>query len=258
MRRLFVGQDAFRPDRLDRIYITGKDDIVYLSVVLRMKAGDDIMISDGASRACKARITEMSKTKIELEILEELPYSEGSSTRVTLFQGMPKGSKMDEIVRKSTELGVYRIVPVVTARSVPEVKGGVSEAKLKRWRKIAEEAARQSNRLSIPEVCDAVSYRDAVSGLKTEVNGLESECYDLILVLYELEEKRTLKNALREKNLVSPKIAVFIGPEGGFEEEEVAMLTGIGAEAVTVGDTILRTETAGPAALAMILYEMEL
>jgi 16S rRNA (uracil1498-N3)-methyltransferase len=255
MRRLFVGWDAFGPDR---IIITDKDDIAYLSVVLRMDAGDEIIISDGILRACKAQITEISKLKIELSILEELPHPDGIRTEITLFQGLPKGAKMDEIVRKSTELGVFSIVPVVTARSVPEVKNGVSEAKLKRWRRIAEEAARQCNRFDIPQVCDAVSFQDAVSGSKSKATRLNSEEYDLILALYELEDKYTLKNALQENKLSSPKIAVFIGPEGGFEEEEVQLLADEGAVAVTVGDTILRTETAGPAAIAMILYETEL
>jgi 16S rRNA (uracil1498-N3)-methyltransferase len=253
MRRLFAGQDDFHQDK---IWVTDKENIKYLSVVLRMNAGDEIYISDGSSRVCKARISEISKIRIGFDIIEELPFPDGAGTRITLFQGMPKGAKMDEIVRKSTELGVYRIVPVMAARSVPDAKNGISKTKLERWRRIAEEAARQSNRFSIPSVSDIISFQDAASGLKTA--GLKTGNYDLILTLYELEDKQTLKNALRKKELKSPEIAVFIGPEGGFEEEEVETLVKAGAETVTIGETILRTETAGPAAIAMIIYETEL
>ncbi|MCL1895550.1 MAG: 16S rRNA (uracil(1498)-N(3))-methyltransferase [Clostridiales bacterium] len=268
MRRLFVPPEALKGDR---IHITDKDDIFYLSTVLRMKVGDKLLITiwpgeaneacasgSGQGKVYEAGISEIGRDGFWLDIARELPACEGRGTRITLYQGLPKGAKMDEIVRKSTELGVCRIAPVVTARSVPGADG-VSAAKAGRWRRIAEEAARQSRRIEIPEVLDPMGFEAAAAGLK-------GEGYDLVLVLFELEEGRTLKQALREGHggvaeragEWAPKVAVFVGPEGGFENEEVERIIQEGAISVTVGETILRTETAGPAAIAMVLYEYEL
>ena len=296
MRRLFVPPEAIQGDR---IHITDKDDIFYLSVVLRMKAGDMLYAACGpgkgdeacfpeggpgkaveagisgigTGKAYEACISEIGRDGVWLDIAREMPAHEEKGTRVTLYQGLPKGAKMDEIVRKSTELGASRVIPVVTARSVPG-SGDVSAAKAGRWRRIAEEAARQSRRARIPEVLDPI-------GLGAAAAGLAAEGFDLVLVLFELEEGKTLKQALREgqggqagsegqggqegsegqggqamrDGERDRKVAVFIGPEGGFEREEVERIVQEGAVSVTVGETILRTETAGPAAIAMILYE---
>ena len=250
MRRIFAGEEAFHKYV---IQITDHDDIAYISGVLRMKKGDMLLVSDGKSRACETRITAISKTAIELRVQAECLFEAGRKTSITLYQGMPKGAKMDEIVRKSTELGVCRILPIVTYRSISAAnkKGGTPPEKIRRWRRIAEEAARQSRRMEIPEVGDGISFLEAAEGL---IN----ENYDIVLVLFELEEKHSLKEALRDRMPEFPKIAVFIGPEGGFEQEEVDLLVSYGAVTVTVGETILRTETAGPAAIAMIMYETEL
>ena len=251
MRRIFADPGAFLDDK---VFITERDDIFYVSGILRMKEGDVLLVSDGAGRAWEAKISEISKQKIELSVLKELPQSDGYRSRITLYQGIPKGAKMDEIVRKATELGVFRIVPVLTERSVPEWKNGVSQQKLLRWRRITEEASRQARRVSVPAVDDVVPMSEASEGIK-------GAGYDSVLVLYELEERNSLKSALRmlkEKKPENQNIAVFIGPEGGFETEEVEALVAVGAEPVTVGETILRTETAGPAAIAMIIYELEL
>ena len=255
MRRLFVGSESIQGDR---IHITDKDDIFYLSTVLRMKVGDGLFVLSEQEKAFEARIVETGRDGILLDIAREVPIDKDFGTFVTLFQGLPKGAKMDEIVRKSTELGVSRIVPVVTSRSVTGADG-VSAAKEGRWRRIAEEAARQSRRVRVPEVADVLLFDDAASGLA-------AGGFDLIIVLFELEEECTLKRALREcrdrlagpDGNAAPNVAVFIGPEGGFESKEIERLIGEGAESVTIGETILRTETAGPAAVAIILYEYEL
>ena len=248
MRRIFISENDFGKEE---IQITDSNAVAYLSVVLRMNVGDDLLVSNGTSRICETKITEMSKSLIGLSIQNERQFEEGYGTKITLYQGMPKGSKMDEIVRKSTELGVCRIVPTVTTRSVPDIKKGAFSQKVSRWRRIAEEAARQSHRMSIPEVNDVLCFAETIKELS-------DSGYDTVLALYELEEKCTLKIALQNNKIQSPKIAVFIGPEGGFEQEEIDRLVSEGAVAVTVGKTILRTETAGPAAIAMILYDRDL
>ena len=259
MRRIFVPAGAFLGDIIN---ITDKEDILYLSGVLRMKVGDELYVSDGVSRACEGRIREIGKGGILLDVIREVEIEEEAGVRITLYQGLPKGAKMDEIVRKATELGVHRIVPVVTARVIPRNDG---EHRNDRWRKIAEEAARQSQRGRIPEVEDVITLEEAVeevkgqwiaSSRKGRVPRNDRTGYDLVVVLFELEEGRTLKEALR---LVSPtNIGVFVGPEGGFEVAEVERLVSAGAVSATLGETILRTETAGPAAIAMIRYEYDL
>jgi len=246
MRRLIISPETVQGDK---IHVTDNEDIMYLANVLRMKAGDTLLVSDGIGRAWETIIKNISRDSIELSIFSEQMTDEGTKTRVTLYQGLPKGSKMEEVVRKSTEIGVYSIIPVRTARSIP-ASGGKSDTKLERWQRIAKEASRQSRRFRIPEVSKITDFEDAVS----EIADAE---YDLVIILFELEETRTLKQALREYGEKPRNIAVFIGPEGGFELSEVESLVSEGAVSVTIGDTILRTETAGPAAVAMILYELD-
>jgi len=245
MKRLIVPLKAISGDR---IHITDKEDIAYLSVVLRMKEGGRLLVSDGEGKSWDTRVENISRGGIGLSIISALSENEDNKTKVTLYQGLPKGAKMDEIVRKATELGVFRVVPVKTDRSIPAADNAAT-MKYERWRRIAKEASKQSARFVVPEVSNALNLEEAVAVLS-------NKAYDLILVLYELEEARTLKQALRGSN--AREIAVFIGPEGGFEQSEVDRLNNKGAVSVTVGDTILRTETAGPAAVAMILYELEL
>ena len=259
MRRLIVQPGAVTDNR---IHITDKDDIMYLSGVLRMKAGDKLLVSDGAGRSWETNIKEVSRSGIELEILSENHVYEYVKTKVTLYQALPKGAKMDEIVRKATELGVFRIVPVKTAR-VETGSSSTSALKLERWHRIAREASKQSMRLRVPDISGLLEFTEAAARLK-------DAGFDLILAPYELEEERTLKQALRESIASADtailcraqgvdekplSIAVFIGPEGGFESAEIDRLVAEGAVPVTLGDTILRTETAGPATVAMILYE---
>ena len=179
-------------------------------------------------------------------------------TKVTLYQGVPKASKLETVVQKTVELGINRIVPVFMARTVVSDKGNFAK-KRDRLQKIADEAVKQCKRGIIPEVAEAIGFTDMIGELK-------SEDYDIILVCYEDEKGYTIKDALRydmEGTSLKKggKVALVIGPEGGFEREEVEQILDEfhrKACAVTLGKTILRTETAGPAALAMIMYELEL
>jgi len=254
MRRLIVRPGAAEGDR---IYITDREDISYLSVVLRMKKGDPLLVSDGSGRVWETYIDVVSRDRIELGIAAERPVAGEDKTRVTLYQGLPKGSKMEDVVRKATELGAFRIVPFGAARAIPGPKD-ISAAKLERWRRVAKEASKQSRRILTPEVSGVLGFEEAAASLA-------GAGFDLALALYELEEGRTLKQALKELKARAPdgggnplNIAVFIGPEGGFETAEIERLACEGAAPVTIGDTILRTETAGPAAVAMILYELDM
>ena len=159
--------------------------------------------------------------------------------------------KMEEIIQRCVELGVNSIVPVFMERTVVVDKGNFGK-KLDRWQKISDEAVKQCKRGIIPEVQDTVKFKEALPMLQE---------HDLILFPYENEDNKTIKDCLREVVASGNKpktVAIIIGPEGGFADKEAVALDEIGANRVSLGKTILRTETAGPAALAMTMYELEL
>lgn len=200
--------------------------------VLRLKEGDSIRVCSGGRRY--AAVLSMEQGRALADIRGELPSSE-AATRITLYQGWPKGDKLDQIVRQATELGVYRVVPVFFSRCVarPEQAG----KKVERLNRIAREAAMQSGRTLIPLVEEPMDSRQLAARLRT---------HELALLPYELEQAQTLRAA----NTGARDTALIIGPEGGLTPEEVALLPAI---PVTLGSRILRTETAGIAALAMLL-----
>lgn len=253
MSRFFVS-----PEKIGARTITLEDpqDLRHMRKALRLKPGDEVDVSDGLRWEYRARIEFIDEGGAALTILDKQAFSSEPSTRVTLFQGIPKQGKMETIVQKCVELGVHRIVPVFMDRSVV-VDRGKMEKKTERWQKVAGEACKQCRRGIIPEVSSPLRMEQAVE---------ELEDYDLVLIPYENEEGRTIKDVLRKADSAGaskeesgiPRVALFIGPEGGFSEEEVREVTARGGQSVSLGKTTLRTETAGPATLAMILYEMEL
>lgn len=252
MIKFFVEQDAVAGSE---IYIEKKEDIKHLTKVLRAKPGDTVCISDGGDWEYETEIAKIEDMCVTLKIIDKQKPAREPNTRVTLYQGIPKASKMETIIQKTVELGVDSIVPVFMERTVVTDKGQFDK-KLQRWQKISDEAVKQCKRSRIPEVRKQISFAEAVK----EITG-EAE-YDLVICPYENEDNRTMKDCLRETAAHKPsKIAVIIGPEGGFSDKEIQLLkeaTADKAQLVTLGKTILRTETAGLAALAMIMYELEL
>ena len=223
--------------------ITG-DDAHHISRVLRMKAGDALSLCDGAGNEYDAVITAISQDAVSCTVGERHASEAESPVRVTLFQCLPKTGKMELIVQKCTELGVFVIVPVVSARCVV-VPNKDYDKKRERYNRVALEAAKQSRRGMIPTVLPLI-----------ELKKIDVKAFDLFLVAYEDENTVSLKQALRAAK--SPQsIALLIGPEGGLEEAEVAQLVKAGAKSVSLGPRILRTETAGMAMLAQTLYEVE-
>ena len=223
--------------------ITG-DDAHHIARVLRMKAGDALSLCDGAGNEYDAVITGITQDAISCAIGERRASEAESPVKVTLFQCLPKTGKMELIVQKCTELGVFSIVPVLSARCVV-VPNKDYDKKRERYNRVALEAAKQSRRAMIPQVLPLV-----------ELKKIDVIAYDLFFVAYEDENALSLKQALRAAN--APKtIALLIGPEGGLEEDEVGRLVQAGARSVTLGKRILRTETAGMAMLAQTLYEVE-
>lgn len=221
--------------------ITG-DEAAHISRVLRMKAGDGLTLCDGEGNFYDAVIESVSAGEVAAEVSRVYPAPTEPGVRITLFQGIPKNPKLEFVVQKATEIGVVRIVPVDTARTVAKLE---KENKVLRLRKIAAEAAKQSRRGIIPEVCDPVPFDRAVE--------LAGEL-DLAFIPYEEESGLSAKSFLRGKS--AGTLGIFIGPEGGFEPEEAELARSRGITPVTLGPRILRTETAGLVAASLAFYEL--
>ena len=238
------------------ISITKKDDIKHIVKVLRLSLKDKLEISDSFEYEYIGEIDYISQDRINLLIVEKNKFLREPVNKFDLFQGMPKAGKMEYIVQKTVEIGVNRIIPVFTERSVPQEKKN-SNNKVERWQKISDEAAKQCKRGLIPTIGEPIHFSAMLDVLKA---------YDFIIFPYENEKGTTLKAALRDiaaKKLQAEKksfgsYAIIIGPEGGFSTYEAEALAKIGAYSVSLGKTILRTETAGAVAIAMIMYEFEL
>lgn len=230
------------------IYLSDRGDLHHMKKVLRLSIGDELDVSDGTAWEYHVRIEALDEDEAKLQILDKQKFAREPRLQVTLFQGIPKAGKMEGIIQKSVELGVHAIVPVFMERTVVVDKGNFGK-KQDRWQKISDEAVKQCKRGIIPEVGSAVKFSGMLDVLPN---------YDLILFPYENEENRTIKDCLRQITRLPETVAIIIGPEGGFSEKEARLLDEAGAERVSLGKTILRTETAGPAALAMTMYELEL
>lgn len=226
-----------------KIILTG-DDEKHIKTVLRAREGEEITVCDGEGMDYQCRILSLEKGVVT-EILSSAPCDVEPETKITLYQGLPKADKMEWIIQKCVELGVERIVPVSTERAI--VKLDKKEGKkLERWQKIAEAAAKQSGRGIIPQMGERVlSFGEAV---------VEATKLDGALIPYEKEEERGIRQFVRDFS--GKSIGVFIGPEGGFSPEEVALAEEAGILPVTLGKRILRTETAGMTTVALLLYEL--
>lgn len=226
------------------VVITGQD-ATHIAKVLRTEVGEALTLCDGCGTDFFAEVTSISKEAVSLKIKETLPCTAEPEILVTLFQGIPKQGKMDYIIEKCTELGISRIVPVSTKRSVVKIDDKKSESKkLERWRKIAAESVKQCGRGAIPEITEVMNFSEAIDFSKS---------LDLTIAAYECERETSIKSALTGK---SPKsVGIFIGPEGGLDDTEVQKLKYANIETVTLGTRILRTETAGHTVLTAIMYE---
>lgn len=227
--------------------ITGQD-VNHIRNVLRMQAGEQVEIRDGISRNYKCRLEEIEAEQVRARILSVDEDSSELPARLYLFQGLPKSDKMELIIQKAVELGVYRIIPVSTRRAVVKLDQKKEEAKLKRWNAIAESAAKQSGRMLIPEVSRVMNLQEAYRYAKE---------FDLNLIPYELAEGMTETRQILSEVRPGMQIGIFIGPEGGFDTEEVEAAVGAGIHPITLGRRILRTETAGLTALSILMFMLE-
>jgi 16S rRNA (uracil1498-N3)-methyltransferase len=246
------------PEQLtsDQINIIG-DQARHLALVLKSQPGDTVTVFDGNGSKYECRLTVVRKKEVLAEIISKEPYSTESPASITLAQGLPKGDKMDFIIQKSTELGVRRIIPLITERS--QVR---HTHKTGRWRKIAISASQQSGRDKVPEVGEPAAlenYLDeiippAARGYIEDIKGVKLDAGTCI-ILSEEYKKRNLKQALTSADDTS-LITILVGPEGGFSKEEVSAAVEKGFIEVSLGPRILRTETASIAAISIIQYEL--
>ncbi|MDR2771765.1 MAG: 16S rRNA (uracil(1498)-N(3))-methyltransferase [Clostridiales Family XIII bacterium] len=244
MNRFFADENQISGNE---IRIVSPQDVKHLTRVLRAVRGERIEVSDSAEWEYETEFLRLEDGAAVLRILNRQRFAREPGLKVALFQGLPKAAKMDAIIQKSVELGVAEIFPVACVRSVLAGEA-VSTQKLARWRKIAAEAAKQCRRGLTPTVHSVLSFDAALSAMRG---------YDLMLFPYENETERSLKSCLRGLSARPGSVALIIGPEGGFSAEEAASPVAAGAVSVSLGGTILRTETAGPAAVAMLMYEFE-
>ena len=244
MPRFFVTSEQVHDDE---IIISGSD-VNHIKNVLRMECGEALEVCDGNGKDYLCVIKTVDKDAVCLQIEKTEESLVELDTKLYLFQGLPKADKMELIIQKAVELGVYAIVPTVTARTIVKLDDKKEAKKLTRWQQISESAAKQSGRAIIPEVMAPVSFKEALKWVKE---------MDAGIIPYEkaqgMDAARDLIAGMKEKK----SIGIFIGPEGGFEESEIEAAMEAGVQPMSLGRRILRTETAGLAILAILMFELD-
>ena len=223
--------------------ITGSD-VHHMAKVLRLRPGDRIVVVTPAGQEWEARLDRLENNLAAGTLLRDIPVSREARLALTLIQGLPKGGKMDDIIQDGTEIGIVSFIPLISDRSVVRLDSGQGSGKVERWQKIAAEAAKQARRTVVPTVAAPVGW-DEVWESK------EEDCLDI--VLWEGEERVSLKDIWQDASPVH-RVRLLVGPEGGFTEEEVARAVAEGVRTATLGPRILRTETAGLVAAAVLLF----
>lgn len=223
------------------------EDVQHIKKVLRTKIGEKIVVCDGDNTDYTVQIQSIEDMEIIADIIEKRKCDTEPPIRVVLFQGVPKSDKMELIIQKCVELGISEIIPVITTRTIVKFDNAKDEIKKQlRWQKIANEAAKQCNRGVLPIIGLPLDFATAVEKIKD---------FNLFLMPYENEADTKLKGVLENYRDAS-SIGIFIGPEGGFAENEVKKCLEAGCIPVTLGKRILRTETAGFAVLSILMYEL--
>ena len=231
----------------DKIRLEGSD-VNHMKNVLRMKEGEEVQVSDGTGNAYLCQIEGYEGNQAVLKIREKTEKDTELPSKIWLFQGLPKQEKMELIVQKAVELGVYQVIPVAMKRSVVKLDARKEETKIRRWNTIAESAAKQSGRMMIPQVHSVLTMKEAFAYAKG---------FDVNLIPYELAEGMKETRAILEQVKPGMRVGIFIGPEGGFDVEEVESAMAEGIHPITLGRRILRTETAGMTMLSILMFQLE-
>lgn len=231
-----------------KVIITGSD-VNHMKNVLRMKTGEEIAVKNGVDgKEYRCGIEEFAQDQVICSLRFVREEGVELPSEIYLFQGIPKADKMELIVQKAVELGVFEVIPVAVKRCVVKLDEKKARAKMNRWQGIAEAAAKQCKRGMIPAVREPMTMKEAVA---------YAGKMDVRLIPYELAEDMAHTKKIIEAIRPGESVAVFIGPEGGFEESEVAEALAAGIEPVTLGKRILRTETAGLTVLSWLMYHLE-
>ena len=221
------------------------EDVKHISKVLRCRIGEELEVCDNNNNEYICEITNIDKNQVELNIVEKVDIQRESDLKIKVYQGLPKGPKMEMILQKLTEVGVDEIILVQTKRTVVKVDDKKEDKKLERWERIIYEAAKQSKRGKIPSLRGVLTFKEALADMKEN---------DFNIAPYENEKTKSIKQAIKGVNINN--IGIFVGPEGGFEETEIEAIEEIGGQSVSLGPRILRTETASLVASSIVLYEL--
>lgn len=246
MKRFFADPGQISEDS-HQIVLQGAD-VNHIRNVLRMKPGAELWVSDGTGREYHCTIEAYLPDQVLLHILYAQEPEYELPNRLVLFQGLPKGDKMEFIIQKAVELGASEIVPVRMSRCVVKLDEGKAQKKRERWQQISENAAKQSKRMLVPLIHEVLDFDEAVEYAKT---------LDLRLLPYELARGIDETRQVIASILPGQSVGIFIGPEGGFDEWEVQRAVSANAVPITLGRRILRTETAGMALLSILMFQLE-
>lgn len=244
MSTFFIDSDNIAEENA---FVMG-DDVNHIKNVLRMRVNDKIKLSTGNGLLYIAKIIEFLPDKILCKILDCEGEKSELPAKIVLFQGLPKKDKMELVIQKAVELGASEIVPVIMKRTIVKLEEDKKEKKLERWRTISEVAAKQSGRNVIPKISNFLDFNEAVN---------MAESLDFNLIPYENERGMDRARELIKMSKGKKSIGIFIGPEGGITEEELDLALKSGAKPISLGNRILRTETAGLALLAVLAFEIE-
>lgn len=221
------------------------EDVKHISKVLRCRVGEELEICDNDNNEYICEITSIDKSEVQLNIIDKVDIKRESDLKIKVYQGLPKGPKMEMILQKLTEVGVDEIILVQTKRTVVKVEDKKEDKKIERWERIIYEAAKQSKRGKIPKLRGILSFKEALSDMGKN---------DLNIAPYENERTKSIKQAIKGQDINN--IGIFVGPEGGFEDTEIKDIEDIGGQSVSLGPRILRTETASLVASSIVLYEL--
>lgn len=249
MYRFFTAKENINVDE-KKAFITGED-VNHIKNVLRIREHEEISVMvPGEDREYRCEVSGFSEDTAEFTILFIKESNVELPCEIVLYQALPKADKMELVITKAVELGATRIVPVETSRCVVKLDGARASKKTARWNLISEAAAKQSKRAIIPEVSDVMTMKEAIN----DCAGFDSK-----LIPYELADPETMDETRRIIGSIKPgmKVAVFIGPEGGFTDEEIELAQNFGFSPITLGKRILRTETAGLVVLSWLIYNTE-
>ena len=244
MHRFFINKNNVQNNK---VTISGKD-YKHISKALRLESGDKIIACTGDGYDLIVELEEFTSKKVRGDIIKREKNTSEPYHNITVAQAIPKKRNMEMVVQKTTEIGVKKIIPLTTKRTVVKLKGKKEKKRIGRWQRIAEEAAKQSQRGIIPEIENVFTIKK----LKNLKNS-----YDLVIVLSASEKRKTLSEILSNINSSKEKdILLIIGPEGGFSKKEIKFMENeLEAYSVTLGSRILRTETAPIVGLSILLYE---